>query len=127
MDEGIVPGGGAAYIQLSEYISVIKSKMEDREEQIGSDIVATALLAPAKAIATNAGADGDTVVEKTRTCSWEIGYNAMTGKYEDLQNKMILVQLSKIFYLNGHLEQSSSPIIMFDAMWRCNVASGTSL
>ncbi|KAL3741238.1 hypothetical protein ACJRO7_016811 [Eucalyptus globulus] len=84
MDEGIVPGGGAAYIHLSEYISAIKSKMEDQEEQIGSDVVATALLAPAKAIATNAGADGDTVVEKTRTCGWEIGYNAMTGKYEDL-------------------------------------------
>ncbi|XP_030476932.2 chaperonin 60 subunit alpha 2, chloroplastic-like isoform X2 [Syzygium oleosum] len=84
MDEGMVPGGGAAYIHLSEYISVIKSKMEDQEEQIGSDVVATALLAPAKAIATNAGADGDAVVEKTRTCGWEIGYNAMTGKYEDL-------------------------------------------
>jgi len=41
MDEGIVPGGGAAYIHLSEYISAIKSKMEDQEEQIGSDVVAT--------------------------------------------------------------------------------------
>ncbi|XP_030550615.1 chaperonin 60 subunit alpha 2, chloroplastic [Rhodamnia argentea] len=84
MVEGIVPGGGAAYVHLSEYIPEIKSKMEDQEEQIGSDIVAAALLAPAKAIATNAGADGDSIVEHTRTCGWQIGYNAMTGKYEDL-------------------------------------------
>lgn len=37
-------------------------------------------------IATNAGVDGTIVVEKTRTCDWRIGYNAMTGRYEDLLN-----------------------------------------
>lgn len=43
MHEWIVPGGGAVYIHLSEYIPVIKkSKMEDQEEQIDSDIIATA-------------------------------------------------------------------------------------
>lgn len=43
-----------------------------------------ALLAPAKSIAANAGVDGETVVEKIRTSDWRIGYNAMTGTYEDL-------------------------------------------
>jgi chaperonin GroEL (HSP60 family) len=43
-----------------------------------------ALLAPAKSIATNAGVDGDIVVEKTRTCDWRTGFNAMTCRYEDL-------------------------------------------
>ena len=42
------------------------------------------LLAPAKSIASNAGVDGEIVGEKTRTCNWQIGYNAMTGRYEDL-------------------------------------------
>ena len=42
------------------------------------------LLAPAKSIASNAGVDGEIVVEKTRTCNWQTGYNAMTGRYEDL-------------------------------------------
>jgi len=45
-----------------------------------------ALLAPAKTIATNAGVDGAVVVENIRSCDWRTGYNAMTGRYEDLLN-----------------------------------------
>eukprot|EP00257_Ricinus_communis_P020903 XP_015580263.1 chaperonin 60 subunit alpha 2, chloroplastic isoform X2 [Ricinus communis] len=84
MDEGIVPGGGAAYVHLSEQISTIQDSMEDENEQIGADIVAKALLVPAKTIATNAGVDGAVVVEKIRSSDWRIGFNAMTGEYEDL-------------------------------------------
>lgn len=40
MDEGIVPGGGATYIHLSEQIHMIKNSMEDSDERIGADIVA---------------------------------------------------------------------------------------
>lgn len=43
-----------------------------------------ALLEPARSIATNAGIDGDVVVQKTQMCDWRTGYNAMTGTYEDL-------------------------------------------
>ncbi|XP_011000175.1 PREDICTED: chaperonin 60 subunit alpha 2, chloroplastic-like [Populus euphratica] len=86
MDEGIVPGGGATYVHLSEQISSIKNSMKDENEKIGADIVAKALLAPAKTIATNAGADGAVVVENIRSCDWRTGYNAMTGRYEDLLN-----------------------------------------
>ncbi|CAL5412860.1 unnamed protein product [Camellia sinensis] len=84
MDEGIVPGGGATYVHLSEQISIIKNFLEDPDEQIGADIVGMALLAPAKLIASNAGVDGAVVVEKIRACDWQVGYNAMTGRYEDL-------------------------------------------
>ncbi|XP_028784018.1 chaperonin 60 subunit alpha 2, chloroplastic [Neltuma alba] len=84
--EGIVPGGGAAYVHLAELIPTIKNSMEDLDEQIGADIVAKSLVEPAKSIATNAGADGDIVVQKTRTCDWRTGYNAMAGEYEDLLN-----------------------------------------
>ncbi|GFS44862.1 TCP-1/cpn60 chaperonin family protein [Actinidia rufa] len=84
MDEGIVPGGGATFVHLSEQIPIIKRFLEDPDEQIGADIVGTALLAPAKLIASNAGVDGTVVVEKIRSCEWQIGYNAMTGRYEDL-------------------------------------------
>ena len=42
------------------------------------------LLAPAKSIASNVGVDGEILVEKTRTCNWQTGYDAMTGRYEDL-------------------------------------------
>ncbi|ESR61938.1 hypothetical protein CICLE_v10014704mg [Citrus x clementina] len=84
MDEGIVPGGGATYVHLLEHIPIIKNSMEDPDEQIGADIVAKALIVPAISIATNAGVDGTIVVEKTRTSDWRFGYNAMTGRYEDL-------------------------------------------
>ncbi|XP_052303504.1 chaperonin 60 subunit alpha 2, chloroplastic isoform X4 [Populus trichocarpa] len=86
MDEGIVPGGGATYVHLSEQISSIKNSMKDENEKIGADIVAKALLAPAKTIATNAGVDGAVVVDNIRSCDWRTGYNAMTGRYEDLLN-----------------------------------------
>ncbi|CAH2072409.1 unnamed protein product [Thlaspi arvense] len=87
MREGIVPGGGAAYIHLLDEIPRIKKDlMEDSYEEIGADIVATALTAPAMAIATNAGVDGSVVVEKTRELEWRSGYNAMCGEYEDLLN-----------------------------------------
>lgn len=45
-----------------------------------------ALTAPAMVIATNAGVDGSVVVEKTRELEWRSGYNAMSGRYEDLLN-----------------------------------------
>lgn len=90
MEEGVVPGGGATYVHLSELIPVIKNSMEDSDEQIGADLVAKALLAPAKSIATNAGDDGEVVVEKTKNCDWRIGYNAMNGRYEDLPDAGVL-------------------------------------
>lgn len=48
--------------------------------------VLQALTAPAMVIATNAGVDGSVVVEKTRELEWRRGYNAMSGRYEDLLN-----------------------------------------
>nr|XP_028963171.1 chaperonin 60 subunit alpha 2, chloroplastic isoform X3 [Malus domestica] len=90
MEEGVVPGGGATYVHLSEFIPAIKNSMEDLDEQIGADLVAKALLAPAKAIATNAGDDGEVVVEKTKSSDWRVGYNAMTGNYEDLPDAGVI-------------------------------------
>ncbi|KAM2646422.1 hypothetical protein EV1_019834 [Malus domestica] len=90
MEEGVVPGGGATYVHLSEFIPSIKNSMEDLDEQIGADLVAKALLAPAKAIATNAGDDGEVVVEKTKSSDWRVGYNAMTGNYEDLPDAGVI-------------------------------------
>lgn len=84
MDEGIVPGGGATYVHISEHIPNIKTFLVDPDEKIGADIVGMALLAPSKLIAANAGVDGDIVVENIRASEWQIGYNAMNNRYEDL-------------------------------------------
>ncbi|CAA6673342.1 unnamed protein product [Spirodela intermedia] len=82
--EGIVPGGGAAFVHLSTCVPAIKDTIEDPEERLGADIIQKALVAPASLIAHNAGVEGEVVVEKVKESEWEIGYNAMTDKYENL-------------------------------------------
>ncbi|KAI3450599.1 hypothetical protein Pfo_007264 [Paulownia fortunei] len=84
IEEGIVPGGGAALVHLSTYVPAIKDKLEDAEEQLGADIIQKALIAPASLIAQNAGVEGEVVVEKVKASEWEFGYNAMTDSYENL-------------------------------------------
>ncbi|KAL6979365.1 hypothetical protein U1Q18_021030 [Sarracenia purpurea var. burkii] len=84
IEEGIVPGGGAALVHLSTYVPAIKDKLEDADERLGADIVQKALVAPASLIAQNAGVEGEVVVEKVKESEWEVGYNAMTDKYENL-------------------------------------------
>ncbi|XP_028551859.1 ruBisCO large subunit-binding protein subunit alpha isoform X3 [Dendrobium catenatum] len=83
IDEGITPGGGATYVQLSKHISSIIDLIQDPDEKIGANIVGKALLVPASAIANNAGVDGSVVVEKLLASDWRIGYNAMTNNFED--------------------------------------------
>lgn len=84
IEEGIVPGGGAALVHLSAMVPAIKDTITDPEEKLGADIVQRALSAPAALIAHNAGVEGAVVVEKILESAWEMGYNAMTDKYEDL-------------------------------------------
>nr|GLL43117.1 ruBisCO large subunit-binding protein subunit alpha isoform X2 [Ipomoea trifida] len=84
IEEGIVPGGGAALVHLSTYVPAIKDTLEDADEKLGADIVQKALVAPASLIAQNAGVEGEVVVEKVKESEWEIGYNAMTDSYENL-------------------------------------------
>ena len=84
IEEGIVPGGGAALVHLSTLVPAIKDKLKDADERLGADIVQKALLAPCALIAQNAGVEGEVVVEKVMASEWEFGYNAMTDKYENL-------------------------------------------
>ncbi|KAL8146363.1 ruBisCO large subunit-binding protein subunit alpha [Apium graveolens] len=90
IEEGIVPGGGAALVHLSEFVPAIKANLEDAEERLGADIVQKALVAPASLIAQNAGVEGEVVVEKVKASEWEVGYNAMTDKYENLVNAGVI-------------------------------------
>ncbi|KAJ4977711.1 hypothetical protein NE237_008491 [Protea cynaroides] len=85
IEEGIVPGGGAALVHLSASVFDIKDDLEDADEKLGADIVKKAIVAPSALIAQNAGVEGEVVVEKIlRSREWEVGYNAMTDKYENL-------------------------------------------
>ncbi|CAH1437903.1 unnamed protein product [Lactuca virosa] len=82
--EGIVPGGGAAFVHLSTLVPAIKEKLDNADERLGADIIQKAIVAPASLIAQNAGIDGEVAVEKVKEGEWEMGYNAVTNEYENL-------------------------------------------
>jgi chaperonin GroEL len=82
--EGYVPGGGVACLRSIDAVLDARKKARG-DEKIGFDIVARALEAPAWRIATNAGHDGDLVVEKVReNRKAGFGFNAASGEFEDL-------------------------------------------
>ncbi len=81
--EGYVPGGGVAFLRVLDAVKSGRSKARG-DEKFGFDIIAQALEAPAKQIASNAGVDGDLVVEKIKEGKAGFGYNASTGEYTDL-------------------------------------------
>ena len=87
-EEGILPGGGVAYLRAQPALSKVKA--DNKDEQIGIDIVKSALVAPLANIATNAGDAGKVVVEKVLSKKGNIGFNALTGEYEDLVKAMII-------------------------------------
>ncbi|HEX4053295.1 MAG TPA: chaperonin GroEL [Tepidisphaeraceae bacterium] len=83
-EEGIVPGGGVAFLRAIEAVENAKAKARG-DEKIGFDIVAEALRWPTRQIAENAGEDGEVVVDQilqNKNPSW--GYNAATDEYVDM-------------------------------------------
>ncbi len=87
-EEGIVPGGGTAYIRA--LCALDKVKTDDEDEAIGVDIVKNALSAPTRTIAENAGVAGDVVLDKVKKAKGNEGYNVLTDKYEDLVKAMVI-------------------------------------
>ncbi|WP_273841429.1 chaperonin GroEL [Rubrobacter calidifluminis] len=83
LEEGIVPGGGVALLKAQEKVEKLLDELEG-DERTGARIVYRALEEPIRQIAENAGADGSIVVDKVRAQSDSIGFNALTGEYEDL-------------------------------------------
>jgi chaperonin GroEL len=81
VEEGIVPGGGVALLRASARLESLSLKPL---EAAGRDIVAAALAEPARQIAMNAGAEGDTVISRLRTGARWFGYDALTGEYGEL-------------------------------------------
>ena len=83
VEEGIVPGGGVAFIRAQKALKTLK--LEESDEQIGVDIVRRAIEEPMRIIVQNAGGEGSIVVEKVRQSKENnYGFNALTDEYEDL-------------------------------------------
>ena len=82
VEEGIVPGGGGAYIRAEEAVKAIKADNED--EQTGINIIARAIEEPLRIICDNAGVEGSVVIQKIKEGKGDFGYNARMDKYENL-------------------------------------------
>ena len=80
--EGIVPGGGVAYIRCLSLLDNVKGENDD--EETGIAIVRRAIEEPLRQIADNAGVEGAVVVQKVREGNADFGYNARTDTYENL-------------------------------------------
>ena len=79
--EGIVPGGGVAYIRAISSLEGLKGDNED--ETTGIEIVKRAIEEPLRQIVANAGVEGAVVVQKVKDGKGDFGYNARTGEYEN--------------------------------------------
>jgi len=83
IEEGIVPGGGVAFIRAAQALEGLKGANED--ETIGIDIIRKAIEYPLRTIVGNAGLEGSVVVQKVREGKGAFGFNALTDVYEDLK------------------------------------------
>ncbi len=82
VEEGIVPGGGVAYIRAIDGLEKLKGANDD--ETTGIAIVIRAIEEPLRQIVINAGVEGAVIVQKVREGKGDFGYNARTDKYENL-------------------------------------------
>ncbi|MBI2589600.1 chaperonin GroEL [Candidatus Berkelbacteria bacterium] len=88
VEEGIVPGGGVAYVDSIPDLD--KLKIIDDEEQVAQKILRRALEEPMRQIAKNAGVDGSVVIEEVKRREAGMGYNAVSGEYVDMIKEGII-------------------------------------
>ena len=82
--EGIVSGGGTAYINIIPKVIELEKSLND-DERIGAKIIINALEAPIKQIATNAGLEHAVILEKIRESNKGVGYNFLNGEYVNMK------------------------------------------
>lgn len=82
VEEGIIPGGGVAYLRAIASLADLKGENDD--EQTGIEIIKRAVEEPLRQIVENAGKEGAVIVQKVREGKDDFGYNARTDKFENL-------------------------------------------
>ncbi len=88
VEEGIVPGGGVAYLRALDSLESMQFANED--EKVGMEIIRRALEEPLRQIVQNAGLEGAVVVQKVREGKNDFGFNAYTEKYENLYESGVI-------------------------------------
>ena len=87
VEEGIIPGGGTAYINILEQLKGIEV---EGDEATGVNIIIRALEEPIRQIAKNAGVDGSVVIERLKNSEGGVGFNAVTGDLVDMLDAGII-------------------------------------
>ncbi len=82
VEEGIIPGGGTAFVRVANVLDGVKGI--DDDEIAGIGVIRRALEEPLRMISANAGFEGSVIVEKVREGKGSFGFNAATGQFEDL-------------------------------------------
>ncbi|GFZ18146.1 chaperonin 60 beta [Actinidia rufa] len=115
--EGIVVGGGCTLLRLASRVDAIKENLDNDEEKVGADIVKRALSYPLKLIAKNAGVNGSVVSEKVLSSdNPKYGYNAATGKYEDLMAAGIIDPTKVVRCCLEHAASVAKTFLMSDCV-----------
>ncbi|GAV83931.1 Cpn60_TCP1 domain-containing protein [Cephalotus follicularis] len=117
VEEGIVVGGGCTLLRLASKVEAIKDSLSNDEEKVGADIVKRALSYPLKLIAKNAGVNGSVVSEKVLSSdNYKYGYNAATGKYEDLMAAGIIDPTKVVRCCIEHASSVAKTFLMSDCV-----------
>jgi chaperonin GroEL len=114
VEEGIVPGGGVAFLRCQPTLSELKLPIHD--EQLGVNIIRRALEEPIRQIANNAGAEGSVVAEHVKAEKGAIGFNAETGVYENLMAAGVIDPTKVVRYALQNAASVASLLITTEAM-----------
>ncbi|MCP5007820.1 MAG: chaperonin GroEL [Planctomycetes bacterium] len=113
VEEGILPGGGVAYLRTVEQLKTLKLK---GDEAVGVDIVRRALSAPLRQIATNAGANAEIIVEKVLEAKGNDGYDAARDIYCDMVKEGIVDPTKVVRTALQNAASVASLLLTTDAM-----------
>ena len=89
VEEGIIAGGGSAYIHASAKVAELAESLEG-DEKTGAKVILKALESPLYYIAANAGLEGAVIINKVKEAKQGIGFNAVTEEYVDMVSSGIL-------------------------------------
>ena len=89
VEEGIIAGGGSAYIHASKEVAKLATTLEG-DEKTGANIILKALEAPLFRISANAGLEGSVIINKVRESEPGIGFDALNERYVDMVSEGIL-------------------------------------
>ncbi len=114
VEEGIVPGGGVAFLRCQPALSELK--LPNHDEQLGVNIIRRALEEPIRQIANNAGAEGSVVAEHVKAEKGAMGFNAETAIYEDLMQAGVIDPTKVTRYAIQNAASVASLLITTEAM-----------